>query len=437
MAYSKDGYPTELANKVGHIKLISDPFIQKMVEAFEDWRPESEGIYPKESGTIDLEGECLVDQIITVDGGHQAVPNLIRPERQVGFVQVAAQMIKLQTLDFLRSHPMSDPRKVRRMLGSYTHHTLAAIPIIGVHLHGMTVQRSIREAIHRYFSHYGLYEALSYLVYRRWEDSLDEAPSMMCTGCGSKLYLPRDALTFECNDCGEEHQLSDYLMLVDDQAEDRSTAETVSNLRAAIENLVLFTFIIKFRYHADIMRRTLFVLDGPLTLRAQLARLVEPIRAFISDQANKELPLNLVGIEKSGDIRDFADTYSPQLQRPGSFFLPDTRFIVEEIYGRVFTESTYRNRVGYGAKVIARIGVDHVVVMDVPTGEYLVNPSEPDLIGFGEIVRTLSKCVSYAHENAVIPLVLANSEASLSNQPSNDLLGQFVERLISLDEKKN
>ena len=38
MAYTKDGYPTELANKVGHIKLIQDPMIQRMIESFEDWR---------------------------------------------------------------------------------------------------------------------------------------------------------------------------------------------------------------------------------------------------------------------------------------------------------------------------------------------------------------------------------------------------------------
>ena len=36
MAYSSKGYPTELANKVGHIKLIEDPLIKNLIREFEE-----------------------------------------------------------------------------------------------------------------------------------------------------------------------------------------------------------------------------------------------------------------------------------------------------------------------------------------------------------------------------------------------------------------
>lgn len=431
MAYTRNGYPTELANKVGHVKLIQDPMIQQMIQAFEDWRPPTEGEIPTPTGQLELDADCPIDQIITVDGSHQPVPNIARPERQVGFVQVAAQMIKMETLDFLRINRMADPREVRHMLGDLTHHTLAVLPLAGVHIPGMSVRQSLREAIHRFLDHYQLYEALSYIVYRKWEDRLEQQPFMNCLGCETLIELPRHALQFRCPNCGEEHNLSDYLGLCDHDAEDRPRAESVSNLRAVLEALVLFSFIIKFRDRERIMGRTLFLLDGPLLLRAQLSRLVEPIRAMVKDQFSKGLPFYLVGVEKTGEMRAFADAITESLKTLGEYFIADTRFIVEEIHGRSFNQNSYRNRVNYGAKVVLRIGPHHVVVLNVPTGDYLLTPRFEDLIGFEAIGQALSRLVSYSHENALIPIILANAESSISNRPSGGILAQFVDRILA------
>lgn len=228
MAFAKDGYPTELANKVGHVKLIQDPLIQKIIEAFEDGTKLGQDVLPPVTGKLDLDGECQITQVITVDGGHQAVPNIARPERQVGFIQVAAQLIKMETIDFLRANPMVDPREVRGSLSRHTHHTLAALPLTGIHLPDLTVKQSLREAVHRFLSHYELYDALAYLVYRQWQERLDDPPSMKCLKCGTFIELPRNALQFECNKCSEKHNLSEYLGLCDEDAEDRPRAELLS-----------------------------------------------------------------------------------------------------------------------------------------------------------------------------------------------------------------
>lgn len=203
-------------------------------------------------------------------------------------------------------------------------------------------------------------------------------------------------------------------------------------MRSVLEALVLFSFIVKFRDHNAIMNCTLFLLDGPLTLRAQLSRLVEPIRDLVNHQRNEGRSLYLVGVEKGGELRDFADTYSSGLPNPGDYFLPDTRYVMEEIYGRAFEEDTYRNRVNYGAKVIVRLGPHHVLALNVPTGDYKLSPTLMDLIGFEHISRALSQLISYSYENALIPIVLANSEASISNQPSGGLLAQFVDRILNV-----
>lgn len=45
----------------------------------------------------------------------------------------------------------------------------------------------------------------------------------------------------------------------------------------------------------------------------------------------------------------------------------------------LYIEDKYRNRVQYGSKVIVRLSSDHIVVFNVPTGEFLIAPKENDL----------------------------------------------------------
>ena len=430
MSYAKDGYPTELANKVGHIKLIQDPMVQRLIESFEDHRPLPDAALPPISGNTDLKCDRTIAQVITVDGGHQTVPNIVRPERQVGFVQVALQMIKLETIEYLSTHPMADPRDVQKLIGNYTHHILAALPVVGMSLPGQTLKDSVREAVHRFIAHYGLYPALAYLVYRQWERQMTKQPSMQCHRCDEKIDLPRNQLDFKCAKCGESYKLSDYLGLSERDNDERSTEETVSNFRAALEVLAMFSLIVRFLEHEAIMRKTLFLLDGPLLLRAQLSRLVEPIRDLLEHQHRQERSAYIVGVEKNGEFRNFADSYATRLGSNGDYFIPTTKFLVESINGRIFDPATYRNRVNYGAKLVARVGSDHVFALNVPTGQFILEPQSSDLIGLEPILCCLSQLPSYAYDNALIPVVLANNASSISNQPSATLLAQFVDSLM-------
>jgi hypothetical protein len=178
-----------------------------------------------------------------------------------------------------------------------------------------------------------------------------------------------------------------------------------------------------------VLGKTLFVKDGPLLLRAQLSRLVEPIRAFLRFLHDAGQPLYLVGVEKSGELVDHIPLIRSVLTEPGDFFLPSIRYLHERIQGVPFIEP-YRNRVQYGSKVVVRLSADHVVAFNVPTGEFLTDPQQPDLYGFPESMGVLAEMVSHRYENALIPLVLANSAVSMSVTPSGDILEQFARRLL-------
>jgi hypothetical protein len=431
MSYTTNGYPSEFANKIGHIKIIQDPFIQRMIEGFEDYRPTSQGVMPTVTGKINFDRLPEIKQVITVDGGHQVVPNQIRPERQVGFIQVVAQMIKMETIEHLKNHPMLDPREVNGLLNRFIYPLYVALPIAGIHIQNMTLKETIRDSIHRYIVNYQLYDTISFLVYKSWEPQLSTPPSMDCINCGQRFELPRFSLSFQCPHCSHNHNLSDYLGLCDVESDERSSTDTVANFRSIIEALIMFSFIIRFLNNEDIMKKTLFILDGPLLLRSQLSRFVQPIRELIHYQHSRGKSINIVGVEKNGEFRNYADYYSPYLSEEGEYFIPSVQFLIEQINGRNFDPSTYINRVSYGSKAIVRISRDHVLAVNIPTGEFTLTPSIDNLIGFGEIVKALKALVSYAHNNALIPIVLANSAASISNRPSNILLAQFVDLILN------
>ena len=124
---------------------------------------------------------------------------------------------------------------------------------------------------------------------------------MACVRCGKDFFLPRSELVFSCS-CGARHTLSDYLGIGAEAPDDWAREEAAISLRNVMEHLTLFHFLIQYRNRPEILRRTLFVKDGPLLLRAQLSRLVEPIRAYFVHLKQTVGPVFVVGIEKNGEL---------------------------------------------------------------------------------------------------------------------------------------
>jgi hypothetical protein len=85
------------------------------------------------------------------------------------------------------------------------------------------------------------------------------------------------------------------------------------------------------------------------------------------------LVFHLVGVEKTGDLVAHIEEFQHQLPEPGDCFVPSVRHLVEEVAGKPFG-ADYRNRVSYGAKVLARVGPQHLLALNIPTGEFELEP---------------------------------------------------------------
>jgi hypothetical protein len=433
MAYTSSGrLPIERASKLGHVKIIQDPQIQRLLEAFEQIEPAQEGAFGECTGTLDLGMTHHLENIVAVDGSHVAIPNVIHQYKRIAFITAGVVVLRRSDLAAMKFSPIVDPRDLSEHLRNSTEVKVAALPLSGVAIPGETVVESIRRLIEQTLRTNDLYETLRFLIYREWLPNYEEKAYMECLsdGCGHDIFLPRSATRFACPGCGRSYTLADYLQVVQGPPDDWATEEVASHVRNIMETLLLMRLIRWSSEHPPVLTRTLFVKDGPLLLRAQLYRLAEAIRDYLAYLHEQGHSVHLVGVEKTGDLVNHLPLLASVLQKPGDYFLPTVRYLHERISGVPFVPSSYRNRVQYGVKVVVRLGIQHVIVFQVPTGAFLTEPRVEDLYGFPASMGLLSEMLSSAYENALIPLVLANQVASISLKPSGDILDAFASRML-------
>lgn len=439
MSYGSGRLPIERASKLGHMRLVENEHVARLLRQFEALDAEESSPLGARTGNIDLKAPSPIRFVVTVDGGQAMIPNAIRREKRVAFVSVCAMMIERAEVAFLREHPVIDPRDIARLFEGKVWYQAAALPLSGISIPGESVRETIRKTVDAVLEYTNLYPALMFLVYHGWDPSYDmnpttnpEAPHMDCWACGANIWLPKGKINFVCGACGHPHRLVDYLGIGADAPEDWAREEAAMSLRNILETLALFHLVMQYWLKdPSILAQILFIKDGPLLLRAQLSRLVQPIRGFISYIQRNGGKLHLVGITKNGELVDQLDSIKLHLTDAGDFFLPSVRYLMEDIAGLRFDPNTYRNRVQYGSKVVTRFGLHHVVPLDIPTGDFLTDPSPSDLIGFEEIAPVLAEMASYSHENALIPIVLANQYSSIAERPSGDILKAFAGKLFN------
>jgi hypothetical protein len=176
----------------------------------------------------------------------------------------------------------------------------------------------------------------------------------------------------------------------------------------------------------EVLGKCLFVKDGPLSIRAQYSKLVNPIRRFLMFAQSQGTTVCILGQEKTGAFVDHLQIIGPTAP-VGSYFLPDDKYIKAEIQHRPDTGAPYGKDTNYGAKLFVKVNNYHTMVLNVPTHGYVQNPKSSDLIGWDRIYATLPTILSNRHEGALLPIELAHGVASLSTYPSARILKLFAE----------
>jgi len=231
--------------------------------------------------------------------------------------------------------------------------------------------------------------------------------------------------------------LTDMIGFHLDMDEDSAPDSVATAYMMIMEHLMLFTAIRLLWSHTDkqILSDTLFIKDGPLSLRSQYSKLVPAIRAFLQFAKDDKRPIHVIGQEKTGAFVDHLRSvvrFTPPHARGErlSYAVLTHDFVRKEVYRSPDLANPYGMRTNWGEKVYVKIDPGTYMGLNVPTGRYDSSGESPepaDLIGIDRILATIPSLVSHKFEGALFPVELANGIASMSSYPSSAILRRFTD----------
>lgn len=428
--------PAERASKLGHLEVIQSPLVQKLCQNFED--PE----YIPECTNVQWdrlpEGGRELNIIFSSDGAIQTLESKQPPFKAISFVKTALLRIDQYALSKLDPEA-PNPFALKDIMSNSALFHSTAFPLRHVRIPGKTIYQAVREIIYESIKDPGLNNALDgammdtlkWIAYEKWNEKPREyIEEFGCPHCFQNVAtLPYDEEKGLCPNCKKEIFITDMFGFHLNMSEDYAPNQIASDYMSISETLMIFTSIRYFwEKQRSILNNCLFIKDGPLALRATLAKLAAPIRRFFRYAVEQGIEVCMLGQEKSGlfyDHLQLIGRYAPL----NSVFIPDNTYIQNEIK-HSNSLSIYGQDTNYGAKLFIKYNDYHQMVLNIPTGkrgECVESPNIKNLIGFKNIVATLPKLLSNRFEGALLPIELANGVASLSTYPSAKVLELFAE----------
>lgn len=421
--------PGERASRLGHLEVLKSPLVNKLVKNFED--SSLPGISNNSSWEQMPTGGEPLPLVFGIDGSMQPIESETPPYKRLAFVKTALLRIDqfaLSKIDQDSPHPLA----LRDILADSALYHATVFPLRHVSIPGVNTYHGIRQIIFESIKDESLngepMETLKWIAYEKWDGKKKNLPLFECPHCEETVAtLPYDAETGNCPKCNGDLFLTDMFGFHQEMAPD-SAPDTVATTYMNIhEVLLLFTGI---RYYweknKDVLSKCLFVKDGPLTIRAQYSKIVNPIRRFLAYAMDQGSPVHLIGQEKTGRFYDHLELIGREAPI-GHVFIPNDQYIKEEIQHRPNTGAPYGRDTNYGAKVFVKLNHFHQMVLNIPTGKYVENPMLLNLIWADRIFATLPTILSNRYEGALLPIELAHGIASLSTYPSAQILKIFAE----------
>jgi hypothetical protein len=421
--------------------LIESPWVKDLVAGFERAPAPAGDPAGTPWKTFDPGAAVPLSRVWAVDGSFVPVQSTDTPPREVAFVKTALVLLdreQMADIDPDFPHPL-DLRDAMAESGLF-HATAFPLRHVRTSLgSNYTAVRNIINDSIRMEQEGAFFETLKWLAYRKWSTRPTRSPDFQCPHCGELIEegLASDSDEGPCPHCGQEVFLTDMPGFHQGMGEDAAPSDVAADYMLVMEHLMLFTPVRLAWNSPDskLVGDTLFLKDGPLSLRAQYSKLVEPIREFLEQAKAVGRPVHIVGQEKTGAFVDHLSEiarFGPPQERGGqpAVAVLTHDFVRREVQRMPERAYPYGLKTNWGEKVYLKLDPSTVMVLSVPTGKYCERgnfPAPTDLIGFDRILATLPGLVSRRFEGGLYPIELANGIASLSSYPSARILQRFLE----------
>jgi hypothetical protein len=432
--------PGEAASKLGHLAVVRSEWVKSLVHEFELAAGPSSDVSKTSWIEFDSAGVTPLRSVWAVDGSFVTIASEDNPPREVSFVKTALLTVdrtRLETIDKEHPHPLL----LQDVLtGSAVFHA-TVFPLKNVRTPLGSNYDAVRHIVYdsmKIDEGGAFYETLKWLAYQKWVTPISKSPSFDCPHCAHEHPgLPPDSDEGTCPKCGLSVLLTDMIGFHLDMDEDSAPDSVTSAYMLVMELLMLFTAIRLLWSHTDkqVLSDTLFIKDGPLSLRSQYSKLVPAIRAFLQSARDQKRPVHIIGQEKSGafvdHLRSIVRFAHPHQRGEKLCYAVLTHdFVRKEVYRSPDLANPYGLRTNWGEKVYVKLDPGTYMVLNVPTGRYDSSGDSPEvheLIGLDRILATIPSLVSHKFEGALFPVELANGIASMSSYPSSAILRRFTE----------
>lgn len=432
--------PFEAASKLGHLSVVQSSWVRELIKDFESATQQDFNPAKNLWQTIEVDGASPLRSVWAVDGSFVAVRSEQKPPKEVAFVKTALLLIdraKLDSIDKENPHPLLLQDVLRN--SAIYHSTVFPLKNVRTPLGSNydAIRHIVRDSL-KIDESGAFYETLKWLIYRKWTSGNSSSPAFECPHCHTLITggLPHNSDEAPCPGCGKLVFASDLLGFHLDMDEESAPDSVASSYMMVMEHLMLFTAIRAAWSHTDkaLVTETLFVKDGPLSLRSQYSKLVPNIREFLEFAKNASRVVHIIGQEKTGAFVDHLQSIVNHAKphsrdEPGSFAVLDHNYVRREVYRSPDLSNPYGKRTNWGEKLLVKLNPGMFMVLNVPTGLYIDmgnRPDENDLLGINRILATLPSITSHKFEGALFPIELANGIASMSSYPSASILADFL-----------
>lgn len=455
--YLQDSGKLEKAKGIGHVPIINNEFVKKKLQ---DFHIITQKTVDKISDNLlfDLKNEIepltLPEYILSFDGsGSELQIDERFPSTRIGYIQIAAVLVYLTKMLDLEKNPFIDPVQLRQT----STESLFSLVLPGANIREKNcanLQDSWRLDIYQIFNEYVIenqrlldifwdllkYSGFQDLKYQRLFNNnvrLNRCPANET--CRNSIDIPVDGI--KCPNCQSNIYPTDILRVHEEINPLQSNEGPLHRVMSLLEHINLIGYL---RYlvsrRPETLRKMAFIVDGPLALFGPQAWFHRAIFHFINEHIYKTLQTKgieypiIIGIEKTGNFAEHAALISERLA-------PQTLMVLTEeyIYNYILSakppqSGIYGAETYYGQKLFYKTKTHQMLTLTIPLLKK--EKLSTNVLKHPALLRTL-KLLDHIgtrlYQDAVIPVALAHSFASIPLRIGSKVLKLLTEEFIDVD----
>lgn len=463
-------YYKERANKFSHEKIINNKLLKNKLNNYKivfdiDENNAGYKLIKKKFISRDNNSEYKdVDYIFTVDSSFMEIPvNEEIPTAKLGIINFGSSIINLKMKSNVYEGGFINPQKFNDI---YNSSMLTFIcPTFNVTLkdeRDLNVLDCIRKEIYSFYYSNSPFSDVKLIntLFNIMKSNMDSF-ELKCTNrnCvmgdpgistySSKLFFELDNVginPFYCPRCGNVMYLTDYLRLheaADIEFGNNTILTRFAQVTEHVININVIDSLLKYRSY-DLLSKTAFVVDGPLAIYGEPAKLNRSILKylhFISKTISNEIIY--FGILKTGKLKDHFNLLFKKFKEDGNEIYRDSFMLVDDDYRFQYIQKAPKQNIFFGQEVL--FGQDYLFYSKDQKRFVisLMYPVESRDKHFGEkvfdyknyknlgtVLNLINNIAIDLYEDAVLPVTLAHKYAAISLNPGTNMLEIFMKENI-------